>query len=120
MLQVSYARGGLPSTNTYHYDLNGNLIETVDADDTDGSAANNSDLGGAGDRTRYIYDGFDRRTSVVDSVGNQAVYQYDPAGNVVRAASFGPTGGASPTSDGPDTLLRPVSSGRQRSSPATS
>jgi len=104
-------RGGLPSTVTYHYDGNRNLIETVDAADTDGSPDNNSDRGGFGDRTRYIYDGFDRRTSVVDSVGNQTVYQYDPAGNVVREARFGPVGGASPTSDGPDALPMPVSSG---------
>ncbi len=104
-------RGGLPSTTTYHYDLNRNVIETVDAADTDGSPANNSDLGGLGDRTRYIYDGFGRRTSVVDSVGNQTVYQYDPAGNVVRVTHFGPVGGASPTSDGPDVLPMPVSSG---------
>ncbi len=103
-------RGGLPSTMTYHYDHNRNLIETVDAADTDGSAANNSDLGGAGDRTRYLYDGFDRRTSSVDSVGNQTVYQYDPAGNVVRVTRFGPTGGASPTSDGSDVLPMLVSS----------
>jgi RHS repeat-associated protein len=173
-------RGGLPATTTYNYDLNGNLIETVAADDTDGSLANNSKLpsgtstGGntattlndtghtwmtnqwegrtilivsgtdagevrtiasntahkltvtsawtvtpdstsvyafQGDRTRYVYDGFDRQTSIIDSVGNQTVTQYDPAGNVVRTSQFGPTGGASPTSDGPDTLPGPVSSG---------
>jgi RHS repeat-associated protein len=173
-------RGGLPATTTYNYDLNGNLIETVAADDTDSSLANNSKLPSGtstgsntattlndttrtwmpnqwegrtvlivsgtgagqlrtiasntankltvtsawtttpdstsvyafqGDRTRYIYDGFDRQVSVVDSVGNQTVTQYDPAGNVVRTSHFGPTGGASPTSDGPDTLPGPVSSG---------
>ena len=104
-------RGGLPSTITSHYDLNRNLIEIVDAADTDGSSANNSDLGGSGDRTRYIYDGFDRRTSVVDSVGNQTVYQYDPASNLVRKARFGPVVGSSPTGDGPDVLPVPVSSG---------
>lgn len=104
-------RGGQPSTVSYHYDLNRNLIETVDAADTDRSATNNSKLGGSGDRTRYIYDGFDRRTSVVDSVGNQTVTQYDPAGNVVRVSRFGPVGGPSPTSDGSDTLAGPVSSG---------
>jgi RHS repeat-associated protein len=104
-------RGGQPSIMTYHYDLNRNLIETVDAEDTDGSAANNSKRGGAGDRTRYIYDGFDRRTSVADSIGNQAVTQYDPASNVVRVSRFGPVGGASPTSDGSDALPMPVSSG---------
>jgi YD repeat-containing protein len=103
-------RGGLPSTTHYHYDANRNLVETVDADDTDGSPANRSELGG-GDRTRFVYDGFDRRTSIVDSVGNQTVYQYDPAGNLTRSTRFGPTGGPSPTADGPDTLPGPVSSG---------
>ena len=171
-------RGGLAATTTYNYDLNGNLIETVAADDTDGSLSNNSKLpsgtstGGnsattlndnhqswmtnqwqgrtvlivsgtdagdvrtiasntnhqlvvttawtvtpdstsvyafQGDRTRYVYDGFDRRVAVIDSVGNETVTQYDPAGNVVRTSSFGPTGGPSATSDGPDTLPGPVS-----------
>jgi len=105
-------RGGLPRVDvTYQYDLNGNVIETSDPDDTDLSAANNSKLGGYGDRTRYVYDGFDRRTSVIDAVGNQTVFQYDPAGNIVRTARFGPVGGASSTSDGPDTLPGPVSVG---------
>jgi RHS repeat-associated protein len=173
-------RGGLPATMIYHYDLNGNLTETVAADDTDSSLSNNSKIPtgtstdantsttlndttqawmpnqwkgrtvvivsgtGAnqpprtitgntatqltvspawttvpdatsvytiqGDRTRYVYDGFDRRTSMVDSVGNQTVTQYDPAGNVIRTSSFGLTGGASPQVDGPDTLPTPVSS----------
>ncbi len=34
-------RGGLPATTTDDYDPNGNLIQTVAADDTDGSLANN-------------------------------------------------------------------------------
>lgn len=104
-------RGGSPATTTLHYDENRNLAERVDAADTDGSAGNNSDLGGSGDRTRIIYDGFDRRTSVVDSLGNQEVRQYDPAGNVLLVARFGAAGGASPTADGPDTLAEPVSAG---------
>ena len=104
-------RGGAPSTTTSHYDRNGNLVEFVDAADTDGSPANNSDRGGDGDRTRHTYDGFDRMTSVADSVGSQSIYQYDPAGNTVRATHFGPIGGASPTSNGPDVLSKPVSSG---------
>jgi YD repeat-containing protein len=105
-------RGGLLcQCTTYHYDGNRNVIETVDADDTDLSTGNNSDRGGHGDRTRFVYDGFDRRTSVIDSVGNQTVYQYDPASNMVRALRFGPVGGASPTSDGPDELPGPVSLG---------
>ena len=95
---------------TYQHDRNRNLIETVDAADTDGSPANNSTIAGEGDRTRYLYDGFDRQTSVVDSVGTQTVAQYDPAGNVVRVSRFGPVGGASPTTDGPEALRVPVSS----------
>ena len=102
-------RGGVPAAIRNCYDGNLNLIEKSDADDTDGSAANNSVLAGSGDRTRFIFDGYDRRTSVVDSVGNQSVVQYDPDGNSVRTSRFGPTGGPSPTSDGPDPLLRPVS-----------
>ncbi|MCB9154976.1 MAG: DUF11 domain-containing protein [Caldilineae bacterium] len=105
------ARGGLPATQTFHYDANRNLVETVDAEDTDGSPDNNSDLGGDGERTRYLYDGYDRQTSTVDSLGNQTVTQYDPAGNAVRVSSFGPLGGPSPTSDGPDLLPQPVSTG---------
>ncbi len=64
-----------------------------------------------GDRTRYVYDGFDRLNSVIDSVGDQTVYQYDPAGDIVRELDFGPVGGPSPTSDGPGTLTGPVSLG---------
>lgn len=102
-------RGGFPcQCTTFVYDGNRNVIETSDADDTDLSADNNSDVG-PGDRTRYIYDGFDRLTSVIDSVGNQTVYQYDPVSNVVRTTRFGPVGGPSPTSDGPDDLAFPVS-----------
>jgi RHS repeat-associated protein len=103
-------RGGLPATTTDNYDPNGNLIETVDADDTDGSTANSSKIAGVGDRTRYVYDGFDRLTAVIDSVGDETVTQYDPAGNVVRTTQFGPVGGPSPTSDGPSVLPGPVSS----------
>ncbi|MDC0936556.1 Calx-beta domain-containing protein, partial [Pirellulales bacterium] len=102
-------RGGIASETTFHYDGNRNVIETVDAEDTDLSSANNSDLGGAGDRTRRILDGFDRLTSVIDSVGNQSVVQYDAAGNRLRQMYFGPDGGASPTADGPDSLPGPVS-----------
>ncbi len=102
-------RGGLASTTTLHYDDNRNLIESVDATDTDFSTANNSDLGGQGDRTRYLYDGFDRETSVIVAVGYQDVAQYDPAGNIVRTLTFGPTGGSSPSSDGGDIVRTPVS-----------
>jgi RHS repeat-associated protein len=172
-------RGGLPATVTNSYDPNGNLVESVAADDTDGSPSNNSkrpsgtSTGGngattlndahqawmpnqwqgrtvlivsgtgagqgrviasntataltvatawtttpdatsvyafQGDRTRYQYDGFDRRVATVDGVGNETVTQYDPDGDVIRTSTFGPTGGPSPTADGPDLLSGPVSS----------
>ncbi|MFI5458895.1 MAG: RHS repeat-associated core domain-containing protein [Isosphaerales bacterium] len=94
-------RGGTPSqSETYRYDTNGNMIESVDADDNDLSSANNDPTLGPGDRTRYVYDGFDRRTAVIDAVGDETVYQYDPDGNVIRTSQFGPVGGPSPTSDG--------------------
>ena len=103
-------RGGLAcSCASYAYDGNRNVVEIVDAADTDLSPANNNPQLGPGDRTRYVYDGFDRLVSTIDSVGNQTVQQYDPAGNTVRELHFGPTGGPSPTSDGPTVLPGPVS-----------
>ena len=42
-------------------------------------------------------------------MGDQTVYQYDPAGDIVRELHFGPVGGPSPTSDGPGSLAGPVS-----------
>jgi YD repeat-containing protein len=103
-------RGGTPSTRTFTYDPNRNPIEAADAADTDASGANNSTIPGTGDRTRFLYDGFDRPVGAVDSAGNQSIVQYDPDSNSVRANRFGPVGGASPTSDGPAPLLQPVSS----------
>ncbi len=103
-------RGGEPcQCETYRYDANGNMIESVDSDDNDLASANNDPTLGPGDRTLYTYDGFDRRTSVIDAVGNQTVYQYDPDGNIIRTTDFGPTGGPSPTSNGPLTPAEPVS-----------
>ena len=103
-------RGGAPcQCETYRYDANGNMIESVDGDDNDLSSANNDPTLGPGDRTLYIYDGFDRLTSVIEAVGNQMVNQYDPDGNIIRTTDFGPTGGASPTSNGPLTPAGPVS-----------
>ena len=94
---------------TYRYDANGNVIETVSDDDNDLSPGNNDPSLGLGDRTLYTYDGFDRRTSVIDPVGNQAVYQYDPAGDLIRTTRFGPVDGPSPTSNGPSPATGPVS-----------
>jgi RHS repeat-associated protein len=102
--------GGTCFCETYRYDLNGNVIETVNADNNDPASTAIDPTLGPGNRTRYIFDGFDRLTSVVDSVGSQSVIQYDPDGNVVRTSDFGPVGGPSPTSDGPSVLPGPVSS----------
>jgi RHS repeat-associated protein len=103
-------RGGFPcDCKTYAYDGNRNVVETVDAADNDLAAENNNPALGHGDRTRHVYDGFDRLVSSIDAVGNQTVYQYDPAGNRVRELHFGPTGGPSPTSDGPAALSGPIS-----------
>ncbi len=93
-------RGGEPSTTTYHYDANRNLVELVDAEDTDGSAGNGSAIGGAGDVTRYTYDGFDRQIAITDAVGNATALFYDPADNRIRETRLGPIGGASPTDNG--------------------
>jgi RHS repeat-associated protein len=94
-------RGGSAcQCETYRYDANGNMIESVNEDNNDGVSGNEDLSLDTGVRTRYIYDGFDRRTSVIDAVGNQTVTQYDPDGDIVRVSQFGPTGGPSPTSDG--------------------
>jgi RHS repeat-associated protein len=94
-------RGGSScQCQTYRYDANGNMVVSVTEDDNDGVSGNEDPSLDTGDRTRYIYDGFDRRTSVIDAVGNQSVIQYDPDGNVIRTSEFGPVGGPSPTSDG--------------------
>jgi len=91
-------RGGMPSTTTYNYDLNGNVIEIVDAVDTDGSPGNGSVIAGAGDVTITTYDGFDRPVHTVDSVGDQRIVNYDPVSNIVKQTYRGPVGGLSPTS----------------------
>jgi RHS repeat-associated protein len=93
---IMSARPGVPSVYTLNYDANGNLIESVDAADKDGSAANNSSIAGAGDVTRTAYDGFDRAKVITDAVGNQTFIIYDPASQAVKSTHRGPLGGASP------------------------
>lgn len=90
-------RGGRPSTITYNYDPNENRVEAVDAEDTDGSTANNSTIAGTGDVTTYRYDGFDRKVRTIDAIGNETIVAYDPASNVVERRVRGPIGGPSPT-----------------------
>jgi len=81
--------GTAPSRFTYNYDKNQNLVETVDAEDTDGSAVNSSVIAGNGDVAAYTYDGFDRRQTARDPDGNPTRYVYDPDSNVVRVIQDG-------------------------------
>jgi RHS repeat-associated protein len=78
--------GTQPSTTTRNYDLNRNLTEIVNAQSNGGTQ---STIAGAGDVTKYTYDGFDRRTAVTDPNGNVTSYTYDPDGNVVREVQIG-------------------------------
>lgn len=79
-----------PSKTTYSYDQNKNLIESVDAQDHGGAKSAIHPLGtGAGDVTRMTYDGFDRRKTTTDPLGNQTINVYDPDSNVVRVIQNG-------------------------------
>jgi RHS repeat-associated protein len=79
-----------PSTTTRNYDLNGNLIETVDAQDNGGAKSMIHPLTpDAGDVTKITYDGYDRRKTVTDPLGNQTIYTYDPDSNIVRVVQTG-------------------------------
>ena len=107
-------RGGIPcQCTTFNYDDNRNVIETVDSDDTDLSPDNNGRIGPfdpdsdeEGDVTTFVFDGFDRQVAVIDAVGNETRFTYDPASNVVRQQQFGPIGGVSPTNNlGVDNVL---------------
>lgn len=79
--------GTLPSTTTYNYDRNKNLVESVDAEDNGGTKS--SIAGGLGDVTRYTYDGYDRRKIIMDSLGNRTSHAYDPASHLVRVRQDG-------------------------------
>ncbi len=78
--------GTVPSTTTYNYDQNRNLIEIVDAEAHGGTP---STIAGVGDLTAYTYDGYDRQATVTDPLGNMTTYFYDPEGNVVRTIADG-------------------------------
>jgi RHS repeat-associated protein len=82
--------GTTPSTLTYNYDKDKNLVETVDAADTDGDSSNNSTIAGSGDvMARVTYDGYNRRKTVTDPLGNKTTYLYDPDSNAVRVIHDG-------------------------------
>ncbi|MBI4613834.1 MAG: RHS repeat protein [Planctomycetes bacterium] len=79
------------STNRFFYDKNGNLVAAEDAQDNTG--------GEGPERSRFVYDGFDRLVRAIDALGNRAQSRYDPASNVVEASFFGHPAGPSPTDD---------------------
>lgn len=74
-------RGGTPSTRSYDYDANGNLVAITDA---------------RGNPIDRELDGHDRMTRVVDQVGNTVEHFYDPTSQVVRTLHRGPVGGPTP------------------------
>ncbi len=82
------AAPGPAATVRYAYDGNRNLTRTTDAEDHNGD--------GLGEQTFMFYDGYDRAVRVLDPVGNETLYVYDPAGNVVESARRGRNGGPSP------------------------
>jgi RHS repeat-associated protein len=88
------------STSSRFYDPNRNLTQLIDSADNTGD--------GQPEATTYLYDGFDRRVSVIDAVGNQSFANYDPASNVVRVSNFGPVGGPTPTSNRAATFTQPL------------
>jgi RHS repeat-associated protein len=91
------------STVSTAYDSNRNLIEATEVASRAHPKPEHT--------TSYRYDGFDRLMSVVDAVGNQLFYNYDPAGNRVRVSSFGPLGGPTPTDNSAATLRQPFKLG---------
>ena len=71
----------IPSVLRSDYDGNRNLIRLEDTEDTDGD--------GSPDQNLYVYDGFDRRTSTIDAVGNRSQFVFDPASNIIEERIFG-------------------------------
>lgn len=102
--------GGAPSVFTNNYNADGFSVEFVDAEDTDGSAGNNSPVAGVGDVFTVVRDGYNREIGSVDAVGTEVSRTLDPASNVIVEKTFGTTGGPSPTDNlgSSNVLLREV------------
>lgn len=67
------------TTTQYDYDGNGNLIRSMEGlEDTNGVRI-----------TTYTYDGFNRRRSATDAMGNVTTNSYDGSGNVVKSVVYG-------------------------------
>ncbi|MGE3165387.1 MAG: PKD domain-containing protein [Planctomycetota bacterium] len=71
----------LAATTRHDYDGNANLVRVVDAQDNDGN--------GSGESSLCVYDGFDRKITDIDNLGNEDRYTYDVASNIVRRSRFG-------------------------------
>ncbi|NIM11129.1 MAG: hypothetical protein GTO45_04005 [Candidatus Aminicenantes bacterium] len=80
--QVTNAPGTTDeSTVTSIYDINGNLVQAIDAEDNDGD--------GKRDVTTYVYDGYDRLVKTIDAAGNEIRRKFDPASNVIQTEIWG-------------------------------
>lgn len=72
LFRIIRAQGNpLQSTTERDYDGNGNLVEVREGMEL------------APRVTRYEYDGYDRKISVTDPEGNETLFHYDAAGNMV-------------------------------------
>lgn len=70
LVETYLAPSGLDKVETLTYDSNGNVLTRTD---------------GKSNVTTFEYDEFDRLHRVIDAIGNERVYTYDEASNVVQA-----------------------------------
>ncbi len=78
VFQETRAPGSFDQSTTQHdYDANRNVAKTLQG------------LEDAPRSTFYAYDGFNRRTSSTDAMGNVATNRYDPNGNLVSSRLYG-------------------------------
>lgn len=83
------------ATTQTDYDLNGNPIRLIDAEDNNGDSQS--------EVTQRVLDGFDRVTTLIDALGNEIQTDFDPASNPVAMRVFGHPPGAP---NAPNVLLR--------------
>jgi len=94
-MPFSATRGfGTPDASTTYrtYDGSGNLVKFVDAQDAEGD--------GLPEVTLQTFDGYNRKTSHLDAIGNRKRWIYDAADNVLSERCFGPNGGPSRDNNG--------------------
>ena len=92
VISVTSAPGTvLESKSNTVVDANGNVIETIDAEDSDGD--------GQREKTLIKYDGYDRVIETTTATGEVVQQKYDPASNVIETSIFGTIGGISRTNN---------------------